>query len=131
MRISDWSSDVCSSDLLDAGTETPVADGENAATVATAARALSRDERTHPAIAQRHSDGSPDTLSQRWELEPEDKTGLFRVIAYKPTYALFARYSGNPNQLPATPAPGHQVTSPLNLDSVQRSEKPRVGKEVV
>src|SRR3546814_1145922 len=61
LRISDWSSDVCSSDL--------------------------------PAIAQRHSDGSPDTLSQRWELEPEDKTGLFRVIAYKPTYALFARRS--------------------------------------
>lgn len=78
-----------------------------------------RDERTHPAIAQRHSDGSPDTLSQRWELEPEDKFGRFRIVAYKPTYFLFARYSGNPNRLPSTPAPGHEVATPLNLDSVE------------
>src|SRR3546814_13992238 len=65
--INDPSARLACYDQLDAGTETPVADGENAATVAPAARALSRDERTHPAIAQRHSDGSPDTLSQRWE----------------------------------------------------------------
>src|SRR3546814_14819814 len=100
MRISDWSSDVCSSDpdksprmhpnrrfaiavllmaavsasaiaqsgltdcraindpsarlacydQFDAGTETPGADGENAAKVAPAARALSPAERTHPPI---------------------------------------------------------------------------------
>jgi len=106
-------------DQLDTHHEASVADSEQAVAALPAAHAASRDERTHPAIAQRHSDGSPDTLSQRWELQPEDKFGRFRIVAYKPTYALFARYSGNPNQLPSTPAPGHQVTSPLNLDSVE------------
>lgn len=77
------------------------------------------DERTHPAIAQRNRDGFPGTLSQRWELNPEDKHGQFRIIAYRPTYALFARISGNPNDLPTTPAPDHQVAAPLNLDNIE------------
>src|SRR3546814_11311020 len=89
--INDPSARLACYDQLDAGTETPVADGETAATVAPAARALSRDERTHPAIAQRHSDGSPTTVTQRWELEPEDKTGLLRATAYKTTHDQFAR----------------------------------------
>lgn len=99
--------------------DTAIAAGGDVDTDAPAPPSRHRDERTHPAIAQRPSNGGPDTLSQRWELEPEDKSGLFRVIAYKPTYALFARYSGSSNQLPSTPAPGHQVTSPLNLDNVE------------
>lgn len=75
--------------------------------------------RDHPAFAQRSRNGEPGTLSQRWELEPEDKLGLFRVTAYRPTYALFARYSGNPNHSPSTPAPGHQVATPLDLDDIE------------
>lgn len=77
------------------------------------------DDRTHPAIAQRSRSGMPGTLSQRWELDPQDKHGLFRITAYRPTYALFARYSSNPNQRPFTPAPGHQVSSSLDLDSIE------------
>lgn len=84
-----------------------------------AAPPTTRDERTHPAIAQRRRDGLPDTLSERWELEPEDKQGRFRITAYRPTYALFARYSGNPNRRPSTPAPGHQLDTPLSLDNIE------------
>lgn len=90
---------------------------------------------TYVRFAERGSNDLPSSLSRRWELAPEDKMGVFNIRAYKPTYALVARYSGNPNQRPHTPSPGHQVGSSLNLDHIeskfQLSFKTKVGENLI
>lgn len=63
------------------------------------------------------SDGAGSILSRRWELDEGSKQGTFLFRPYKPVYFLFARYGGNPNDLPSSPSRG--VSPYQGLDNVE------------
>lgn len=50
------------------------------------------------------------TLSQRWELNQEDKKGTFRLVSYKPFYVTAGRRTDNPNEQPFSENPDYNVT---------------------
>jgi phospholipase A1 len=50
------------------------------------------------------------TLSQRWELNEEDKKGTFRIVSYKPFYFTAGRKTNNPNELPYSENPDNSAT---------------------
>jgi phospholipase A1 len=72
-------------------------------------------------------------LSQRWELEREDKYGLFKFTYYRPNYILPFLWSDNPNVSPQSP-----TREPLGADipyrhveaSFQLSFKMKLAEEV-
>ncbi len=49
------------------------------------------------------------SLSQRWELNKEDKKGTFRLLSYKPFYVTAGRWSNNPNTQPYSENPDYSV----------------------
>lgn len=56
-------------------------------------------------------------LTEVWNLGATDKRiGFTNIRPHRPSYMLFWRYSNGPNQTPSSPAPGHTVTTPLDLD---------------
>jgi len=59
------------------------------------------------------------SLSERWELEDEDKNGTFKLTFYKPIYVLPARWSSDPNELPQSANPDNSFSEPLNYDQVE------------
>lgn len=64
-----------------------------------------------------HVRGQQDTvisksLSQRWELDPEDKLGTFRLMSYKPFYFTAARWSDSPNKQPFSENPAYSLDEP-------------------
>lgn len=59
------------------------------------------------------------TLSERWELDDEDKNGTFKLTFYKPIYILPARWSNNPNELPQSENPDNSFTETQNYDRVE------------
>ncbi len=50
------------------------------------------------------------TLSQRWELNKEDKKGTFRLVSYKPFYITAGRRTDNPNEQPFSENPDYSST---------------------
>ena len=62
-----------------------------------------------------HKNHSP--LTERWELEPEARHGLFSLRPHKQNYILFARYTDNVNSQPTSPTLGS--TPPLPLDNTE------------
>lgn len=64
------------------------------------------------------TDTSPPTpLSQRWELEPDTKQGLWIIRPYEPMFILPAVYSNRPNVSPSSPT---HPTSPI--EPLQKTE---------
>jgi len=59
------------------------------------------------------------SLSERWELDDEDKNGTFKLTFYKPIYVLPARWSSNPNELPQSENPDNSFTEAQNYDQVE------------
>ncbi|MFN2261646.1 MAG: phospholipase A [Psychroflexus sp.] len=59
------------------------------------------------------------TLSERWELDDEDKNGTFKLTFYKPIYVLPARWSSSPNELPQSENADNSFTEAQNYDSVE------------
>ena len=59
------------------------------------------------------------TLSERWELDKEDKNGTFKLTFYKPIYILPVRWSSNPNELPQSENPDNSFTEAQNYDQVE------------
>ncbi|NEV93419.1 phospholipase A [Psychroflexus sp. YR1-1] len=59
------------------------------------------------------------TMSQRWELDEEDKNGTFKLTFYKPIYVLPVRWSNDPNVLPQSSNPQNSFEEPLNYDQVE------------
>lgn len=57
-------------------------------------------------------------MVRRWELDDATHGGLLRIRTYKPVYALPARWSSNPNELPETPTLGTPVRRD-NLDNIE------------
>jgi phospholipase A1 len=58
-------------------------------------------------------------LDSRWELTPRAKLGTFGFRAYQPIYLLPWFASSDPNEAPASPAPGHSVAEPEPLDDTE------------
>lgn len=56
------------------------------------------------------------SLATAWELDADALRGTFNLLPHRLNYLLPARYSLRPNRLPGTPAPGHSVTNPLDID---------------
>lgn len=54
---------------------------------------------------------STQTLSQRWELDGDDKRGTFVPLPYKPTYILPAFYASPVNDNPSSPTRGGSSAS--------------------
>ena len=73
-------------------------------------------------------------LDSRWELTHNAKLGTFGLRAYKPMYLLPAVYTEDPNQFPASPAPGHSVEVSESQDNFeakfQISFKTKVAQEI-
>ncbi len=59
------------------------------------------------------------TMSQRWELDQEDKKGTFRLTSYKPFYVTAGRRSNNPNVLPQSENPDFSATVPKNFNNYE------------
>ncbi len=58
-------------------------------------------------------------MMREWELDDATDGGVLRIRTHESVYALPARYSSDPNDLPSSPAPGRTVTESLNLDAVE------------
>ena len=58
-------------------------------------------------------------LDSRWELLPESKLGTFGLRFHQPVYLLPWFATSDPNQTPASPAPGHSVEVPEGLDDAE------------
>jgi phospholipase A1 len=59
------------------------------------------------------------SLSERWELDEEDKNGTFKLTFYKPIYVLPVRWSSDPNQLTQSENPDNSFTEVQNYDQVE------------
>jgi phospholipase A1 len=60
-----------------------------------------------------------ETLSERWELNSEDRNGNFRITSYKPTYMLLARWTSNTNKKPASLNPNYVVNTPVEINTTE------------
>lgn len=56
---------------------------------------------------------APTPLSQRWELDPTTKQGLWVIQPYEPMFILPAVYSSRPNMSPYSPTHPYSPTEPL------------------
>lgn len=59
------------------------------------------------------------SMSERWELDKEDRNGTFKLTFYKPIYILPARWSSDPNELPQSSNPENSFNEPLNYDEIE------------
>ncbi|MDQ8022660.1 MAG: phospholipase A [Moraxellaceae bacterium] len=62
---------------------------------------------------------STQTLSQRWELDKDDKRGTFVPLPYKPTYILPAFYASPVNDSPRSPTRGAGADVPYEQTEVK------------
>lgn len=62
------------------------------------------------------SDTTASSVSDRWELDPASKRGIFVLRPYKPMFILPFSYTNRVNQSPFSTAPGHALTSPVSLN---------------
>lgn len=59
------------------------------------------------------------TLSERWELDDEDKNGTFKLTFYKPIFVLPLRWSSNPNELPQSGNPNNNIEVKQDFDNLE------------
>jgi phospholipase A1 len=67
---------------------------------------LERDDPRTALVATGKTDGGRSLLSQRWELEREDKYGTFQFTYYRPNYILPVLWSTTVNRMPESPTRG-------------------------
>ncbi|MEO5888829.1 MAG: hypothetical protein ABIQ31_01190 [Ferruginibacter sp.] len=60
-------------------------------------------------------------MSERWELTPEDRNGLFVITPYRPVYVTAGRFSDNPNQQPVSENPAYSLLFKVPLHKVRLS----------
>jgi len=57
-------------------------------------------------------------LSSLWKLGAgRERIGFDQLQTHRPVYVLLDRWTNNVNQAPSSPAPGHSVTTPLDLNA--------------
>ncbi len=67
---------------------------------------LARDDPRSALVPSGKADAGRSLLSQRWELDREDKYGTFKFTYYRPNYILPALWSNNVNATPQSPTRG-------------------------
>ncbi|WP_121966594.1 phospholipase A [Myroides sp. N17-2] len=55
-------------------------------------------------------------LSDRWDLNPENKGKTFTITPYKPIYLLPARWSSSPNEMPTSLHETNSATEPIDYN---------------
>lgn len=77
---------------------------------------------------------APSVLGKAWELDSGQRGHTLRIRQYKPVYVLPLFYATSPNHTPSSPAAGHSVDTPLDLDSreakLQFSLKAKIFEDV-
>ena len=58
-------------------------------------------------------------LSRRWEIDSSDVLGNFRIMPYKPTYVLLARFSTNPNRQSSSLNPEYSVPEEIPYNATE------------
>lgn len=73
-------------------------------------------------------------LARRWAFDDESSDDKFKLRPYKPMYLMPATWTDRRNRMPASPAPDHALSGPVDIDSVeakfQISLKTRLIKEI-
>lgn len=63
-----------------------------------------------PVVVKNELPPSPvSALSERWELDPQSKAGVFQFRAHNPTYILPVYGTSSVNSLPSSPSTGHTL----------------------
>jgi phospholipase A1 len=75
-------------------------------------RSLERDDPRSALVATGKTEQGRSLLSQRWELDREDKYGTFQFTYYRPNYILPAIWSTDVNRAPQSPTRG---TPPVEI----------------
>ena len=79
-------------------------------------------------------DAAPSVLGKAWELDSDQRGHTLRIRQYKPVYVLPMFFASSTNDQPSSPATGHSVTTPLDLDAreakLQFSLKAKVFEDI-
>ncbi len=59
------------------------------------------------------------TMAERWELEPENSKGNFRITPYRPVYVTAGRWSSNPNGKPTSENPAYTLPFRVNYNQYE------------
>lgn len=59
------------------------------------------------------------TMSQDWELDPDNRHGTFKLNSYKPFYVHPVHYSNNVNKSPQSENLDNALPEPVDLDNVE------------
>lgn len=59
------------------------------------------------------------SLSERWDLDKENRQGTFKLTSYKPIYVTAGRWSNNPNTLPQSENPDFSSTEPKEFNNYE------------
>ncbi len=62
---------------------------------------------------------TPQSYSDIWELDSNNKKGTFRLTSYKPTYVTAGRWSNSPNTLPVSENPDYRATTPIPYNNYE------------
>jgi phospholipase A1/A2 len=58
-------------------------------------------------------------LSERWDLDADNKRGTFVLLPYKPIFLLPITFTDHVNQAPSSPAPGRTTSQSADLNPVE------------
>lgn len=64
-------------------------------------------------------EGHGSALTDRWDLNPDNKRGVFVLSPYKPIYIMPLSFTNKVNQSPSSSAPGHTGVAPSHLDAAE------------
>ncbi|SDB36758.1 phospholipase A1 [Flavobacteriaceae bacterium MAR_2010_188] len=59
------------------------------------------------------------SLSERWDLDKENRQGTFKLASYRPIYVTAGRWSSNPNTLPQSENPDFSTTVPEEYNNFE------------
>lgn len=86
---------------------------------ALAAKAAPADPALLPAPREEAQKPPALMVDSRWELQPQDKKGQFRLLPYKPVFILGAFHANSTNETPRSPNQDNTVLTPLDLSNTE------------
>lgn len=59
------------------------------------------------------------SISERWDLDKDNRKGTFKLTSYRPIYVTAGRWSNNPNTLPQSENPDFSTTEPREFNNYE------------
>lgn len=84
-----------------------------APSAAAAESAAAPDQASGRRLFATYTNYQPQTMSERWELEPETKGGTFQIRPYEPVYVLPASWRHQVNRQPCSANPSNCAATPV------------------